>query len=122
MPGHRITPNATINRATRRPHAAPFDWVMITALLAAVIFLLAAVLPTPLVLLALSVLFVGIGFGTAAALYLAGYRMERDPHRGWEIAAVLLFLGFAAAMLADTREVLAVLDLPQSGPVMGSSK
>jgi hypothetical protein len=121
MPGDRTVTGTTAG-ASRREPVAQFDWIMVAALLSAVMFLLAAILPAPLVMISLSALFVIAGFASAAALYLSGSRLGQDRHRAWEIAALLLFLGFAAAMLADTREVLAVLDLPQSGTATASSK
>jgi hypothetical protein len=58
---------------------------------------------------------VAVGFTIAAGLYLAGSRMKRDWNRAWEFAAVLAFLGFAASMLSDSGETLAVLDQMQTG-------
>jgi hypothetical protein len=49
------------------------------------------------------------GFALAAALVLAGRRMGCDAAPGWDAAAALVFLGFAAALLADTGAALTAL-------------
>ncbi len=71
---------------------------------------LSAHLPMTLVLPALSIFMVVSGFAIAAILYLVGYRMSTGFSPAWEAAGALVFLGFAAAILTDAREALAVFD------------
>jgi hypothetical protein len=108
MAPHRAT-QVTIERHAS-PSASLLGWITITALLAVATLALALYLPAPLVLPALSILFVTVGFAAAGALYLRGYRLERDHHPGWELAGLLVFLGFAASMLADVPEALSALE------------
>lgn len=122
MPVHRTVAGTVIGHDTGRLPPHSLGWIGATAMLGAATIALAVLLPAPLVLPALSILLVTIGFTVAAGLYLAGYRMERDHSRGWEFAAVLVFLGFAAAMLTDSREALTVLDQMRAGGATASSK
>jgi hypothetical protein len=72
--------------------------------------MLAAVLPAQLLLPAVGVLLVATGMATAAGLYLAGFRLGRDGHHAWDIAALMVFSGFAATILADAGGALTALD------------
>lgn len=92
--------------------------IAVGALLTVSTLVLAALLPSALVLPALSVLFVAVGFITAAGLYLAGYR---DRTGAWEFAALVVFFGFAAAMLTNNGEALALIDQVRSGTLTASS-
>jgi hypothetical protein len=121
MSAHRTGTEATVGRQAANVSASPLGWIMITAALAAAVVGLAAALPTPLVLPALSILLVTVGFVSAAALYLAGHRLTTDRHPGWELAGVLIFLGFAAGMMSDTQDALAVLDR-MIGPATASAQ
>ncbi len=80
----------------------------LNAVVAAGALMLALTLPQPLLLPALSILFVVVGFGAASGLFLSGYRLQSD-HPGWETSGLLVFLGFAAAILADLPEALTAL-------------
>ena len=71
---------------------------------------IATYLPMALVLPALSIVMVVSGFAIAAILYLAGCRMSTGFSPAWEVVGALVFLGFAAAILSDSREALALLD------------
>lgn len=82
----------------------------VTAMAATGGVLLMATLPEQLVLPAIAILFVAAGFATAAGLFLAGYRLGADGHHAWDVAALMVFVGFAAAILADTGGALATLD------------
>lgn len=82
----------------------------VTALVAAGAVVLLAALPEQLVLSAIAMLFVAAGMGTAAGLHLAGYRLGVDGHHTWDVAALMVFAGFAAAIMADTGSALATLD------------
>jgi len=72
--------------------------------------MLMAELPAPLILPALSVVMVVIGFGLAAALYLKGSRVGGPPAAAWEVAGALVFFGFAAGILSNPGDAVAVLD------------
>jgi hypothetical protein len=67
------------------------------------------VLPPSLVLLATGSVLATAGFALAAGLFLSGRRMGRDGTVGWDAAAALVVLGFAAGLLADTGEALTAL-------------
>jgi hypothetical protein len=84
-------------------------WTIAGAMLCAVALVSSLLLPAPLVLLATGSFLATAGFVTAAALYLAGRRLGRDGTLGWDMAASLVFFGFAAALLADTGEALTAL-------------
>jgi hypothetical protein len=84
-------------------------WGMAGAVLCAAALASSLLLPAPLVLLATGSALVTIGFAVAAGLLLTGHRMGRDGTAGWEMAAALVFLGFAAALLADAGEALTAL-------------
>jgi hypothetical protein len=71
---------------------------------------IAAVLPMPLVLPALSILMVLSGFALASGLHLFRHHMDRGPADAWTIAGALVFLGFAAGILADGEEALTALE------------
>jgi hypothetical protein len=81
-------------------------WTVAGLALCATAALFSLVLPAPLVLLATGSVLALAGFAVAAGLYLAGRRMGRDGTAGWDTAASLVLLGFAAALLADTGEAL----------------
>jgi hypothetical protein len=66
-------------------------------------------LPPGLILPGLSILMVLAGFCLAAVLYVAGYRLQQGPFLAWEIAAALVFFGFAGSMLTDSEQALSVL-------------
>ena len=84
-------------------------WTVAGMALCATAVLSSAILPAPLVLLATGSMLALAGFGVAATLLVAGRRMGRDGTVGWDTAAALVFLGFAAALLADTGEALTAL-------------
>src|SRR5262245_7490408 len=86
-----------------------FLLVLATAIAAGWLMLLAHV-PTPLILPGLSVC---MGFGCrvmAAALKLRGSRLTGTLTAPWEVACALVFLGFAAGILSDGGQAIAVLD------------
>jgi hypothetical protein len=97
-----------------------FLWVLASAV-AAGWLLLASQLPAPLILPALSLAMVGAGCVLAAALYLSGSRLTSalstpsTLSAPWEVACALVFLGFAAGILGDAGEAVAVLDEISSG-------
>jgi len=82
----------------------------VTAIAATSAVLLLATLPEQLALLAVAVLFVAAGMATAAGLHLSGYRLGVNGHHAWDIAALMVFVGFAAAIMSDASSALATLD------------
>jgi hypothetical protein len=84
-------------------------WTLAGVLLCATALASSLLLPGPLVPLATGSVLVIAGFAVAAALFLAGRRMGRDGTAGWDAAAAMVFLGFAAALLADTGAALTAL-------------
>jgi hypothetical protein len=95
---------------TARAHQPAGRWfatVLVAALLGG--WLMSAHVPVALVLPAMSIAMVVAGFAAAATLYLAGSRMESFSP-AWEVAGSLVFFGFAAAILTDSREALALLE------------
>jgi hypothetical protein len=83
--------------------------------------LMLSTLPATLLLPALSIATTVAGFALAAALYLTGHRLDRDAPLAWQVAAVLIFMGFGAAMLTDTGAALAALDGLLAGPATAAS-
>lgn len=75
---------------------------------------LAKVLAGPLALPLLSLLLLGAGFVVAVALLVAGSRIGKSHKTAWIIAGALVFLGFAAALLSDGPEALALLERMQA--------
>ena len=67
-------------------------------------------LPEPLVMPAIAILLVGAGMGIAAGLHMAGYRLGADGHHAWDVAGLMVFVGFAAAIMTDSAGALATLD------------
>jgi hypothetical protein len=68
-------------------------------------------LPGPLVTPALGMLLVISGFTLAAGSYLKGLRMQKGGSGvgNYEVAGALAFLGFAAALMTDAEQALALL-------------
>jgi hypothetical protein len=99
--------------SAHQPAGRRFATVLVVALIGG--WLMSAHVPVALVLPAMSIAMVIAGFAMAATLYLAGSRMESFSG-AWEVAGSLEFLGFAAAILTDTREALALFEqLEQHG-------
>ena len=59
---------------------------------------------------AIAILLVGAGMGIAAGLHMAGYRLGTDGHHTWDVAGLMVFVGFAAAIMTDSASALATLD------------
>src|SRR5262245_57864853 len=97
-------------RATAGSAGAHGCLAVLTAERAAIWGMLAAKVPTPLILPALSVCMVLTGFTLAAVLYLMGARETSTASAPWEVACALVFLGFAAAILSDGGDAALVLD------------
>ena len=95
-----------LNRAKRADLSVKF----VTGAIIALSVLVAWQFPEPLRLIMLGSLLVAVGFGSAIVALLR--REPRDaPHISlWDQAGILVFLGFAAALLSDSAEWIAYLD------------
>lgn len=103
---HRSGSRSAVERA---PASFSFTTTVSAAAAAAGVLLL-AVLPESLVLPAIAILLVGAGMAIAAALHVAGYRLGADGHHAWDVAGLMVFVGFAAAIMTDSTSALATLD------------
>ena len=108
MPAQKSLVDRRTRSETNQPAGRWFARVLLGMLIAS--WGISAVVPIPLVLPALSIFMVVSGFVIAAVLYLSGSRKSTSFSPAWEVAGALVFFGVAAAILADTREALAVLD------------
>src|SRR4030095_6400917 len=79
-------------------------------------------LPTALILPALSTLLVFSGFGLAAASYLKGFRTEHVRTDCYTIAGLLVYLGFAAALLTDAEQTLMSFEEMEAQGLAGLAK
>jgi hypothetical protein len=86
-----------------------FVWPVASLLLIAGAVIVATQLPAPLIPLVTSIFMVTAGLAIAGGCYLAGSRIGQGSSIAWEIAGALVFLGFAAAMLADDARTLSLL-------------
>jgi len=84
-------------------------WAVAGLAMCATAALSALILPAPLVLLATGSVLALAGFALAAGLYFAGRRMGRDGTVGWDTAATLVLLGFAAGILTDAGDAMTAL-------------
>jgi hypothetical protein len=111
MPGHRTA----VAHPARRPEEPPvtLGWTAAGLALVATSLSLSMLLPSSLVLLVTGCVLATAGFVTAAALFLRGRRLGRDATAGWDLASALVFLGFAAVLLTDMGEAVAVLTAPE---------
>jgi hypothetical protein len=89
--------------------------LVLASAVAAGCLLLAAQVPAPLILPALSMGMVIAGLALAAVLYLSGSRLRGPLSASWEVACALVFFGFAAGILSDGTDAVAVLDEIASG-------
>jgi hypothetical protein len=95
--------------ATARDAGRSPAWVALAVALGAAGLAIVAYLPAPLVLPVASIVMVTTGFAIAGGAYLAGLRISTGPRLPWDIAGALVFLGFAAAMLAGDADTLSLL-------------
>ena len=93
---------------TARPDGRFMCWgaLAVAPIAVGLLFLLQA--PGGLVLPVLSSLLVATGLVLAGAAYLKGMRIEREWVGPYEIAGALVFVGFAAALMAQTDQALAI--------------
>ncbi len=84
-------------------------WTVLTALVATAAAFMAAHLPPALVLPAMSLLMILAGLALAAGSWFARGGMAQDFGMAREIAGILVFFGFAAAMLTDKADALTAL-------------
>jgi hypothetical protein len=103
---HRSGSRSAFERA---PASFSFTTTVSAAAAAASVLLL-AMLPEPLVMPAIAILLVGAGMTIAAGLHAAGYRLSADDHHAWDVAGLMVFVGFAAAIMTDSASALATLD------------
>jgi len=78
--------------------------------------------PAGLVLPALSVLLLAGGFGLAAGTWLRLLPQRLGGARSYDIAGALVFLGFAAALVGDSAQTIALLDEMQARGLTASAK
>ena len=75
--------------------------------------------PGGLVLPLLSSLFVAIGLVLAATAYLRGMHVEREWVGPYEVAGALVFVGFAAALMTQTDQALAIFGQIETSSAAG---
>ena len=109
MPSRKSLTDAAIRPAVDQPSGRPLAWAFLAGTFAAVAILALAQPPPALVLPALSALLVASGFGLAATSYAIGSR-QRDGMGNYELAGALVFIGFAAALLTDSEQALALFE------------
>jgi hypothetical protein len=114
------SPDADLAHAVDRSgHRAA--WAMLAIPLVLAGLALAAYLPAELLLASVSVLLVLAGFAIAAGCWLAGQRTQQLTGLR-QVAAALVFLGFAGTILTDTREALAQLQQLEARALAAYSK
>jgi len=79
-------------------------------------------LPGALALPAFSTLLVLSGLGLAAASHFKGLRMEHGGTDSYTIAGLLVFLGFAIALLTDAEQTLVFFDEMETQGLANFSK
>jgi uncharacterized membrane protein len=103
---------------------APIGLWFLMVLVAAVVvgWLASAQAPAALVWPVMSIALVVTGLALAGALYLAGSRMTSGSTAAWEVAAALVLVGFAAALLADSDQTLALIERMETQGVAALAK
>lgn len=114
MAAHRTPAGRAARHAGEHLVPVTVGWTGAGLAFGATALLLSVLLPSALVLLATGCVLATAGFVTAAALFLSGRRMGRDGTAGWDLASALVFLGFAAVLLADLGEAMTVLSGPKA--------
>lgn len=94
--------------ATARPDGRFMCWSALAVSPLAVGLLLLLQPPAGLVLPLMSSLLVVTGLTLAATAYLRGMHVERDWVGPYEVAGALVFVGFAAALMTQTDQALAL--------------
>jgi TRAP-type uncharacterized transport system fused permease subunit len=107
MTAHRTPVGAAAGHVAARP--VTVGWTAAGLVMAGTMLPLSLLLPPSLVLLSTGCVLATAGFIVAAVLALSGRRMGRDATTGWDVASSLVLLGFAAVLLTDMGEALAVL-------------
>ena len=94
----------------RRPKRTSLPVKFATGVIIVLSVLGACLFPSPLRLIMLGNILVTLGFGSAIIALMR--REPRDvPHMSlWDQAGILVFIGFAAALLSDSAEWIAYLD------------
>jgi hypothetical protein len=111
MPFPRFLAAGAIGNDPRRHFGPRHAWLALSVVAAGVIAIV-ALLPAALVLPAVSMLLVTLGFALAGALALAGYRLagRGGAVGGFDIAGAFLLVGFTAALLSDAGAALALVE------------
>lgn len=105
-----------------RPSDRPLIWSVLAVVPVAIGLLLLLRAPAAVVLPVLSTASVAAGLLLASLSYARGFRLEPERVGPYEIGGALLFVGFAAALMTDTEQALAVFaHLEASGLVTASS-
>jgi uncharacterized membrane protein len=101
---------------------APIGLLMVLVAAVVVGWLASAQAPAALVWPVMSIAMVVTGLALAGALYLAGLRMTNGSTAAREVAAALVLVGFAAALLADSDQTLALIEKMETQGVAALAK
>ena len=93
----------------RQPFSVDARWLAPSLAAPALFLALNALLPGPLVLPAVSLILLVAGFGLAAANRLVPSPTPARRAKRRDLAALLVFIGFAAAILTDGGDALRVV-------------
>jgi len=104
MVARRSEFKATFGHGLHWP-AAPSNLTIVLALSAAVILMLALLLPVDQVLPMFSIAAIAASVLSGAASYLVR-RRERAEHPAWHVAALFMLLGAVAGMLSGPEQVM----------------
>ena len=110
MPSRNSPSNAAMQPGASRVPVRSATRSVAAAAVGGVALLLSVHLPPALVLPFLSAVLVAGGMGLAAVAWLRGTRTEHGRTGSYEVAGALVFLGFAAALLADSDQALALFE------------
>ena len=105
--------------ATARPDGRLMCWSALAMAPIAVGLLLLLQPPGGLVLPLVSSLLVVTGLTLAATAYFRGVHVERDSVGPYEVAGALVFVGFAAALMTQTDQALALFGQIETSPSAG---
>lgn len=108
--------------AAARSNPATLGWMLPLVVAGGALIVAAKLLAGPLVLPLLSLLLLGAGFVVGMALLLAGSRIGQDRGAAWVAAGALVFLGFAAALLSEGHETLALIERMQASTLASAGR
>jgi hypothetical protein len=98
-------------RALLQPHLALAG---MTAIAALPLFLLASLLPRPLVLPVLCLIAIGSAAIVACIAWSRNSARDSQHVTAWDVAGALAFIGFAAAMLSDPEQAFSLANAATS--------